>query len=329
MMFKRPRLRPVSRLVNVGIAACVIFISACGSEPETSEAENEPAPAPTVDMTADPAEKLQAVWSTRALSAPVVDLALSGGNNPLLAAVLDGGDMQLFDLDGQRLTDPVDVGIIAIADGQPVTLDGNALTIFPGIGADGFINAYLYSSQLGEPVGINVLPDADAIGLCAGPASEGGALMRVGYWTEAAPQALIVGHITQTGDALGWETLERIESNSPLGACLIIAAARPIIRSAGFSSDLASLSDADTQTVIGLGTDGQLGAIAEDNSATALPVRNGISVKAPTQITALSALSDVQFGGYPDGVIVIGGEIDGQAKLVFVEPTGLFGEAAE
>ena len=329
MMFKRPRLRLVSRLVNVGLAACVIFISACSSEPETSEPEIEPAPIPAVDVTADPAEKLQAVWSTRTLSAPVLDLALSGGNNPLLAAVLEGGDMQVFDLDGQRLTSPAGVGIIAIADGQPVTLDGNALTIFPGLGADGAINAYLYSPQLGEPVAINVLPDADAIGLCAGPAVEGEALMRVAYWRAAVPETLNIGHITQTGDILGWKPLDRITTDSPLGACLITAAAQPIIRSAGLSSELASLSEADTQTVIGLGADGQLGAITDAKMASALPIRNGITVKVPTLITALSALSDVQFGGYPDGVIVVGGEIDGEAKLVFVEPTGLFDEAAE
>ena len=88
-MFKRPRLRPVCSLVNVGLAASFIFISACSGDREPKAPETPVEQAPNSSVIAPNPAKLQAGWSTSSLSAPVRDLGLSGGINPVLAGVID------------------------------------------------------------------------------------------------------------------------------------------------------------------------------------------------------------------------------------------------
>jgi len=328
-MFKRPRLRPVRPLVNVSLAACAIFISACGSEQKPAEDETEVV-APTNPVVRPETEvKLQAVWSTRSLSGSVVDIGISGGPNPMIAAALDEGNMQLFDLEGEQLSDPSAVGVEAIADGQAVTLNDTRLTLFPGIGGDAELNIYVFSSELGRPVAIELIADADAAGLCAGPTETDGTLQTIAYWSKADPQTLIVGNLFEAGEVFGWDVIETRQQDQDIGACLIVPGREPLIENASVSSDLTFLRHADVEKSLRLNEAGELEDVANKTSDRTLSIRDGISVRVPEPIIAMAALWDVQSGGYPNGVIVIGGQADGASKLVFIEPIGLFEDAAE
>lgn len=327
-MFKRPRLRLASPLVNVGLAASLIFISACSGErePATTETIVEPAPN-AVDQTAE-RPKLQAVWATRALSSPVVDIAISGGPNPVLAAVLAGDQIQLFNLDGERLTDPTTIGAKMIADGRTVTLGDVPLTLFPGIGAEGNLNIYVYNTALGVPAALDLLPEVGAIGLCSGPAATVDALLTLGYWTAEDPETLIIGNLYETDDAFTWDRTDAVAIDTPIGACLLTTRTKPLAEPEDESAGLTRIQKGSETVRIRLLPDGELEEVRGRN-ASPLSIQAGISVKAPASISAVAALSLVQFGGYPDGVVVVAGDVDGDPKLVFVEPIALFEDAAE
>lgn len=321
MMFKRPRLRPTCRLVNAGFAAAVIFLAAC-----SREAPEEPNTTDTniAEIAASPSPEgleIPAVWSTSPLPAPIVDIALSGGASPLVAVVMDTGELQLFDMQGDRRTTPVDLGVKAIGDGHPVELDGANLTLFPGIGEDGALNVYVYNTVLGEPIALPLLPEAGAAGLCVGPVAPEHGLIFAGYWTAENQARLEFGSITNNKGDLEWDPAGRADNpDIAISSCDFFSLA-PIL-SASPVIDMARLTQDDQiRTIENLQGEG-LRAFAEP-----ITIRDGISVRAPNPITAMAALSDVQFGGYPNGVIVIGGPVNGEHQIVFVEPGPLFNDA--
>lgn len=327
MIFKRPRLRLARPLVNVGLAASLIFISGCSDEkPQDAGARIENSGnEPVVEIITR--SKLQAVWSTNTLSGEIVDVAVSGGPNPILAATLGGGQIQLFDLDGERLTDPVTVGAQKLANGFPATLGGAQVTLFPGIGSSGDLNIYLYSPNLGAPVAIDLLRDVSAAGLCTGQAQADGALLDIGYWTTTAPLELITGSLYEADGEFVWQPVTSKTQSTQLGGCILQGETGTETGNMAGAMDMAVIGKTDAQKkLLQLGADGQLQEIRPDGSADTLPIRAGISIGVPSPITAFTTLPDAQFGGYPDGVIIVAGAVAGAQKLVFVEPIGLFGD---
>ena len=319
-MFKRPRLRPTSALVNVSFAAAVIFLVACSGDPDkTEETPPESGAEAAITETARDEITLQAVWATRALSASIVDLALSGGNDPILAALLETGELQLFDLEGDRITAPEALDIVEIASGQPVNLEDAPLTLFPGIDQEGSVNVYAYNSVLGAPVPLDLLPGVGAAGICAGVALTPNYLLQIAYWTDEAPETLVHGHVSQEDGELVWVPIGTLESaNGPIGSC--VAGLELISRPADASADLAELTKLDRRFVISRTASGELRASEADLASMPMSVRNGLTIEAPTTPTAIAALGEVRFGGYPNGVIVLGGD----RKITFVEPQALF-----
>jgi hypothetical protein len=240
-----------------------------------------------------------------------------------LAAALSGGQIQLFDLDGERLTDPVTVGAQILANGFPATLGGSQVTLFPGIGSEGDLNIYLHSPELGGAVAIDLLGDVGAIGLCTGEAQTDGALLEIGYWTANAPQELITGALYEANGEFIWQPVSSTAQNTPLGGCLLEGETNAKTGNIAGAMEMAVMGQTDSQTLLQLGSDGQLEKIGPDGSTGTLPIRAGISVGVPSPITSFTTLPDAQFGGYPNGVIIVAGAVAGEQKLVFVELIGL------
>lgn len=322
-MFKRPRLRPTCPVVNAGVAASVIFLAACsGEKPETPEIRNETGAIVTENVN-DNGVTLQAVWATSSLSAPIVDLAFVGGPEPILATVLETGELQLFTLEGDRITTPVDLGIAELATGQALVLDEAPISIFPGIDMDGSINAYAYNTVLGDPIGLDVLPGVGAAGLCAGAPLDGTSIMQLAYWTNADPETLVHGHVQQVDGELAWAPIGTLQSpNGPITSC--IASFALSLETAANASDLAELVKFDKIFTIARTQDNTLTVREDKQAAKRATILNGITVRASETPTAVAALGSVLYGGYPNGVIVIGGPVGDGHQITFIEPGSLF-----
>jgi len=323
-MFKRPRLRPTSRLVNAGLATSMIFLAACGGDPAQTEANIENNQPQTTQNT--PAEntpntpKLQAVWSSSPLTAPIINLAFAGGPEPILAAVLQTGDIQLFNLLADRITSPIALDVKALATGQAVVLNEAALTLFPGIGTNGDINFYAYASALGEPIALEFLTDINASGLCAGTPLDDTSVMQLAYWTEDQPTEIVHGHVRQnTAGELAWAPIETLNNDSgPISAC--IADAQLQVATQDTAVNMALMTNLADRYIIAQTRQGTLNLVTKAGETLPAPITNGITVRVPEPITAMAGLSTVLYGNYPNGVIVAGGMVNGAPHIVFIEP---------
>lgn len=323
-MFKRPRLRPPFSLVNASLAASVVFLAACsGSEtepPEKAKKNNAPV---TLQENANQVE-LQAVWATGALDSAITGLAFVGGSEPMLAASLSSGALQFFDLQGDRITQAVDLNVKEIASGQAVVLGGAAITLFPGISQSGDLDFYAYAPALGEPLRLDFLPDQNAKGLCAGPPLSPDHVMQLAFWTEDAPTILSHGHVGQDAEGnLSWTLLDQLSSaNGPITACAAFAELE--IATAATGVDLAAIEKFGQRYLLAQTTQGDLNVIDTSGVTRQLTIADGITVRTPSPPAAIAALSDAQFGNYPDGLLVVGGTVNGVHQITLIEPGALF-----
>ncbi|MEL7452399.1 MAG: hypothetical protein AAGJ50_03385 [Pseudomonadota bacterium] len=323
MMFKRPPLRPACRIVNAVGMLGLIFIGACSPAGETAD------PSRTETEIVEQGDKtardlvIPAVWTTSALGGDIHDIAFAGGSNPIMAAVLGDGLLQLFDLNAEALEAAAPLDLIAIADGQPLSLDNTALTAFPGIDARRSINIYVYNPTLGAPVALPLLTEANAIGLCAAAAEGYEAVFQLAYWTPDAPNKLIQGHILRGADNFEWSEHARSTIDGPIQTCLIGENGTPQARQDGTA--IATISSSSDIKTLSLSDSGMMRLVNGESTPVPITIREGITVRVPDSISAMAALSDVRFGGYPNGVIAIGGDTDDQDfRIVLVEPRPLF-----
>ena len=184
MQIKGWRLVAASPFVNAAAGAILLFgAAAC------SRSEKEPeAPAQAAPITAG--LELPAVWSTRPLSGPVRDVAMSTGGGAVLAVAYDGGGLEFFDMEGERIGEPSLFRLKAIADGRSTTIGESSVTLFPGITEAGDIKGYVYSPGLVAPTQIDlpIVEERAIQGLCTGDSSAGGLIwMRIGtvlWWIQ-------------------------------------------------------------------------------------------------------------------------------------------------
>lgn len=322
-MFKRPRLRPTFTIVNASLAASVIFLAACS--PDTPEIQEKPSENNATVQNSENSDRLQlqAVWATSPLAAPITSLAFAGGSEPILAVSLSTGDLQLFNMQGDRIGDLVDLEVKTLATGQAVVLNDAAITLFPGIGTNGDLKLYAYAAALGDPVGLDLLPGIGAAGLCAGPPLDGSSIMQVAYWTVDKPAELIHGHVQQDADGnLNWSAFAgTTQTDGPIGAC--IAEARLDIARREGATGLAVLNKYGRRLLFSLSKDGGLELIENNGRSRSIAVSDGITVRVPKPASAMAILSEVAFGNYPDGLIVLGGPVNGEHQVTLIEPTGL------
>lgn len=322
-MFKRPRVRATSRLVNASSALALLFLaSACGQSGESpqtpveSEA-SEPSTAPDSS-----AISLPAVWSTSPLDGPVSSLGIAGELGSTFAIGYSDGSLQLFDFEGDRITEAADLGVEELADGRYLLLSGTPVTLFPGIDQDGALQAYIHGGSLDEPLPLDLKTTefGKAAGLCSGPPSvESDGVLRLAFWTAEQPTRLMSGRLVEVGDDLVYLLDDPVMADRPITAC--------VMEDVGVTVFSAPVRDAvvlernGKRHTLTMDTSGNYARLAPDG-ASAFAVRDGISVRVPGVPTAMSGTGDARGGGYPGGLVVVTGEVsNGDHRAVLIDPS--------
>lgn len=326
-MFKRPRLSAQTFPVNAGIAGFLLFYAASCSGPQEPAEEGEPAPEEAVEEAerADPlpANVLPAVWSTRQLDSAVTSIGIAGGAGSTFAVAYEGGGVQIFDFDGERITAESDDEAMALAEGRYAMLSGTPVTFFPGLDINGSLKLWIYGGGVAEPLQYDLQGEqaGAAAGLCAGPPlSDEDGLHRIAYWTETEPSVLYSGIIEESGGELEFVSRVREDTGEPIHACVIsgedaIAFTDPV-------DGAASLRRLGRETLILSEGDGRLSLQMGDDEAAGYEIRRGITVEVPSSFTSLAATGDARGGGYPGGVIIVGGTIGADDhRAVLIDPS--------
>ena len=314
MQIKGWRLVAASPFVNAAAGAILLFgAAACSRGEKAPEAPPQAAPIAT-------GLELPAVWSTRPLDGPVRDVAMSTGGGAILAVAFERGGLEFFDMEGERIGEPSLFRLKAIADGRSTTIDDAPITLFPGVTEAGDLKGYIYSPGLLAPTQIDLpIPEERSIqGLCTGdPGPQG--LIRIAYWTVANSMQLTTGFLSETDGELKWNPEAATPSSIPITSCVF--AGGELVSSAATAA--ASLTRGDVSALLSL-EKGKPIQISTDYGMTTtdVSVRDGITIEAPRNPTAITALGTLPAGGYPGGVIVVAGETSaGEHQVVFIDPS--------
>ncbi|MEM8634528.1 MAG: hypothetical protein AAGF33_06080 [Pseudomonadota bacterium] len=320
MLFKRVRLRPGSPLVNVSLAAAVIFLAACSGNEDEPTGEAVDNSSSQTEEVAENTLVLPAVWNTGPLHAPVKDIAFAGGIDPILLALFEDGSAQIFDLNAERLTEPAQIDASVVATGSVVTLGGISLSLFPALSEDGAPIIIAYNSALTSPNVIDLEDDIRARGMCLAEIPTDGAAFTIQYRPLDGTNDFADSNYRDINI-----TPEESIQSMPGG---IEAAAGPTLECASDrprSGDVVLLRRGDRFATVQLPPSGVLKVQTQPGSSRTATIRDGITVRATKEPTAIAALSDVRFGNYPDGVLAVAGPLDsGEHRIALVEPGPLF-----
>ncbi len=317
MQIKRCPLSAASPFVNAAAGLGLLFAAAACSREETAP----PAAPPPVAVPAG--LELPAVWSTRTLEGRVKDIALSRGTSAILAIAYDRGGLEFYSMDGDRLGEAAMFRLKAIADGRSTTVQGTPVTVFPGLTEDGSLQGYIYSPGLMGPAQIDlpIEETRSVAGLCTGDAG-GGGILRLAYWTVVNNRTLRTGIIREADGDLVWTEEDSTDTAFPISACVF---SEGTLVASEMSSSAAELTRGPYAALLSLSEAGEL-QISTDFGETATPVglRDGITVRVPQTLSAITASGTMQAGGYPGGVVVVAGETaSGAHQAVFVDPSVL------
>lgn len=314
MTFKRPQLRKARTFVNAISALAVIFsLAACGGK----KSDEQPKPDTTVD--------LPVIWTTASLVAPVRDIGISSGYSPLMLVAMDNNQVQMFDLDGERLTEPSDLGVKEVSDGYYTDIENIRITLFPAIDNEGSMKLLGFNDVMSEPLALSFPEDLSGIGgLCTKDDTDGG-ILELAYWTESDPKTLEIGTLSQDAGELVWQ-LERSESVGGYQTqCLFETDGSATVST---SDDAARLFYDTGNFDLALNEGGLTISSGADRSN--LYLRPGLSVEAPQSVFAIAAASNVSVGSYPKGLIAVAGPWeDGDHRVVYVDPSPLLNEESE
>ena len=326
-MFKRPRLSAQSFPVNAAITGFLLFYAASCSGPQEPAQEA----ATSEDLASEPVESpepragnfLPAVWSTRELDAPIRSIGIAGGAGSTFAVAYEGGGLQIFDFDGERITDVSDHDVTALGEGRYAMLSGTPVTVFPGIDATGSLKVWIHGGGLAEAIQYDLQGEQAgdaAVGLCSAPATEEDELLRLAYWTSDSRQTLYVGTIRQTNGELTLESVSETAADAPITACTF--GADGVTTYAAPVTAAASLRRRGRDTVVYAGADGDISLKLGSNEPVQYEITDGITIVAPDQPDAIAATGDARGGGYPGGVIVIGGSVGtDDHRAVLIDPS--------
>jgi len=320
MKFKSGRLSNRNRLVNASQALIVLFlISACERVVEQPE---DFAPA----VASDPAPSglsLPAVWNIAELSSRPVSVAIAGGFGSQIAVASESGTLELFDFEGDRITDPVDMAVQNISSGRQVRLSDVPVTMFPGINKAGDIQLFLHSGTMNEPISyaLEISQNGNVAGLCSGYPQDGSTqLLALSYWTMEAPTTLQTGAIIEQGDDLVFEAAAPIESAQAITACAT-GQFGPTTYSAPVKAAQLIERNGRDHTIL-IDTAGQFSRVTMDGDHEPITIKPGLSIKVPAQSLDISGTGDARTGGYPGGLMVLIGEIEADTyRAVLVDPS--------
>ncbi|WOR16019.1 hypothetical protein RYZ27_04990 [Hyphomonas sp. FCG-A18] len=329
-MFKRPPLSSANQLVNGSVALTLLFMAAaCGNNTERPDTQPEngiETPEPYTEPT--PITEglvLPAVWTSRNLETPITSVAVAGGPGSTIAVSYSDGSMQLLNFEGERITDPSPLNVRQLGNGQYTLIAGTPLTVFPGIDIDGQLKAYLHGGALEAPLEyeLSVETSGRIEGLCSGrPMDESDGVMRLAFWTVGAQSQLQSGRVVEIGDALVFLADEPVDAARPITACVLeptgaTVFAEPVTKAIGLERN-------GKQHIITLDTAGGVTLIGPEGENTPITLRDGISVRVPGNIESFAGTGDARGGGYPGGLIVLGGAIStSEHRAVLVDPSEL------
>ena len=329
-MFKRPRLSAQSFPVNAGIAGFLLFYAAsCTGPQEPEESASGSASTKVADSSDDtrqdttPPDTLPAVWMTRELDYPVRSIGLAGGAGSTFAVAYEGAGIQVFNFDGERISEISEHDVSALAQGRYVMISGTPVTVYPGIDAAGDLKVWLHGGGLQPAIQYDLkgAEGAALAGLCASdPVSQDEGLQRIAFWTEAAPAVLQIGDLIERDGELVWTKANEKSVAEPIVACAFLAdQARTF---SGSVAGAAGLKRLGRETLVKLTPDGALDVSVDGGDITRYDVIDGITVLVPDQPKAIAATGDARSGGYPGGLIVLGGDIEpGDHRVVMVDPS--------
>jgi hypothetical protein len=313
MQFKHSRLVSDRLFVNACLGGGVLFLAACGGGSGDS-----------ADGTPDPARgseagiSLPAVWSTRALDRSVADIALAGGAASAIAVAYEGSGIQLFNLEGDRTTQIAELETVDLSQGAFMEFGETGLTVFPGIDADGRLVGYAHSEGLPEPAQLDlpIETGGPVTLLCSralGFDDEGD--LEIAFRSEGNRTGTI-GTLGTQGDEFVFEAIRELDFPDTADGCAL--GSTGVEFSVG-SLGMATLDRGDSMHTVLLETNGDINLARQGERADPISIRRGISVAVPEPITALDALGQPLGGGYPGGVIVVGGPTGSGDQLVFID----------
>ena len=323
-MFKRPHLRAAKRLVNAPLALSLLFLAtACGPAEAPVDTEIPEPPAESMDTGDSDGGVLPAVWQTKDLGSPISSLAVAGALGSTVAVAFEDGGLQFIDLDGERVTDKAEMDVLQIADGRFLMLQGTPVTVFPGVTTGGDLSLYIHGGELAEPLPypLDAGTDDRVEGLCSGaPLLDSDGIMRIGFWTIGERRSLYTGRIVEVGDNLVLLLNEPVQADRDITACVISSGEALVYSEPALAA--AELTNRSKTYRFLLDDFGGFSLATEDGAAQSITVSDGITVRAPGRPVDMAGTGDARNGGYPGGVIVVGGESAGGAHMVtFVDPS--------
>lgn len=323
-MFKRPHLRAAKRLVNAPSALALLFLAtACSPGQEQVEDQVSEPPVESTDSAAPEGLILPAVWQTKDLEFPITSVAVAGALGSTVAVTYEDGGLQFVDLDGERVTDKADIGVSEVSDGRYLMLQETPVTVFPGITSAGDLSLYIHGGELTEPLPYPLDAGTDDLieGLCsADPVLDSDGILRIGFWTQGERRRLHTGRIVEVGTDLVLLLNEPIPAARDITACLLsdsdaLVYTDPVVAAAEVNNR--------SKTYRFLVDDlGGYSLSNQDEEVQAFTVSDGITVRPPARPVDMAATGDARNGGYPGGVIVIGGQSANGAHMVtFIDPS--------
>ncbi|WP_300378719.1 hypothetical protein [Henriciella sp.] len=330
-MFKRPRLSAQTFPVNAGVAGFLLFYAvSCSGPQEPAEPTPDQSQAPAPEQPRDQAEEqaippgsLPAVWMTRTLDRPIRSIGITGGAGSSFAVAYETGGLQLFNFDAERLTSISDHDVKALAEGRYVMISGTPVTLYPGIGSEGDMKVWIYGGGLSEAIEYDLKggDGASLAGMCTTrPETGSDALIRIAYWTEASSTMLEVGDLVERNEELEWVKTSELSADQAITACTFTDGEPETFTSP--VAGAAGLKRFNERTLVTLGEDGAIDVRDSEGETERYDILDGITVVVPDQPKAIAATGDARGGGYPGGLIVLGGDIEpGDHRVVMVDPS--------
>ena len=180
---------------------------------------------------------------------------------------------------------------------------------------------WIHGGNLREaiPYELQISQSGRADGLCAAPPAPGSeALHRLAYWT-AGSTTLLVGEINESDGELAWSSVEDIETGQLIGACTFTFDGIEVYGDS--IAESSNLRHRGRETLLTLSEAGGLSVLFGDGEEQTFDITPGITVRVPDMFTSLAATGDPRGGGYPDGLIILGGTIgNSDHRAILVDP---------
>lgn len=329
-----PILR-ISQFVNMLAVSLILFVTACSDTDNSIQNVKQP----TIGQ-------LNAVWSTPFSQKTIRDIAVIGDSASMVAVAYDNTGLQIFDLNGEQVSSIAPVNVQVLSDGKVIRIDEKKVIIFLGIANDSTLKIYLYGNGLSFPVEFDFPTKiyGNVLGMCIDTESNLKREMRMAYWSTSDPLLPIVGKlrtITVGGnwppdhhfifdedfrylDVDGEYLLDEMEKDAnlrqvePFRSCWFDEGI-PKFESTSSRKTTVFSRDGQTTTLV-LNESGKISAFENGALKREYSVSDGITVKFPTHPTSISSLNYPTKGGYPNGAILVGGEISqSNSQVVFID----------